>query len=57
VFPDIPMQLWDIAIVDPGPVSLELNVIGSLFIPQLVNQRGLWFGDFCEFVRSSRPGQ
>lgn len=53
-FPGLRMQAWDIALTDSGPVPLELNVIGSLFIPQLVAQQGLWSGDFQQFVQSYR---
>lgn len=53
-FPGLRMQAWDIALTDSGPVPLELNVIGSLFIPQLVYQRGLGSGDFLAFVERHR---
>jgi hypothetical protein len=56
-FPGVPMQAWDIAITDDGPIPLELNVAGSLFIPQLVSQKGLWaspFHDYFEGLRSAR---
>jgi hypothetical protein len=53
-FADIRLQAWDIAITDAGPVPLEVNVVGSLFIPQLVNQEGLWTGDFRELVLAYR---
>jgi hypothetical protein len=54
-FPDLGMQAWDIAITDDGPVVLEVNVVGSLFIPQLVTQKGLLQGEFRDFVRPFRP--
>lgn len=53
-FPDLRMQSWDIAITDDGPVALEINLIGSLFIPQLVTQRGLLEGKFRDFARTFR---
>jgi hypothetical protein len=53
-FPGVPMQAWDIAITDNGPVPLELNIAGNLFIPQLVNQKGLWGGQFREFYKTLR---
>jgi hypothetical protein len=53
-FPGVPMQAWDIAITDNGPIPLELNIAGNLFIPQLVNQKGLWCGQFREFYQSLR---
>ncbi len=54
VFPDIVMQAWDIAITDDGPIPLELNVIGSLFIPQIIDQKGLWEDGFRDLVESYR---
>lgn len=54
IFPDILMQAWDVAITDAGPVTLELNIVGSLFIPQLVNQRGLWSDEFRAFIQTFR---
>lgn len=53
-FPGIPMQAWDIAITDEGPIPLEVNVAGNLFIPQLVSQKGILCDQFHEFVRSLR---
>lgn len=53
-FPDLKMQAWDIAITDDGPVALEVNVVGSLFIPQLLAQKGLLEGEFRDFARSFR---
>jgi hypothetical protein len=53
-FPGLPIQAWDIAITDDGPVPLEVNAVGSLFIPQLVNQKGLWNGDFRRFIEQYR---
>jgi Sugar-transfer associated ATP-grasp len=51
-FPGVPMQAWDIAITDDGPIPLELNVAGNLFIPQLVSRKGLWCGQFDDYFRS-----
>ena len=48
------MQAWDIAITDEGPIPLEVNVAGNLFIPQLVSQKGILSDQFHEFVRSLR---
>lgn len=50
-FPGLPMQAWDIALTDSGPLPLEVNVAGSVFIPQLVSQRGLWSGEFGDYFR------
>jgi hypothetical protein len=56
-FPGIPMQAWDIAITDDGPIPLEVNVAGNLFIPQLVSQKGILGDNFHEFVRSLRGSE
>lgn len=55
-FCDIPMQAWDIAVTDEGPIPLEVNVVGSLFIPQIAKQRGLLAGSFNEFLKAHRGG-
>jgi hypothetical protein len=55
LFPGIPIQAWDVAITDRGPIPLEINVVGSLFIPQLIKQRGLLTHDFRELIRRLRP--
>ncbi len=36
----IPIQAWDVALTENGPVFLEVNVVGSVFLPQLAHQRG-----------------
>jgi len=36
----IPIQAWDVALTDNGPVFLEVNVVGSVFLPQLAHQKG-----------------
>lgn len=51
---DLPMQAWDIAITDQGPVAIEVNVVGSLFIPQVVKQKGILDGEFRDFLRAHR---
>jgi hypothetical protein len=53
-FPGVPMQAWDIAITDDGPIPLELNVAGSLFIPQLVSQQGIWCSPLRDFIETLR---
>ena len=53
-FPGMPMQAWDIAITDRGPIPLELNFPGSLLIPQLVSQKGIWRSHFRDFVTTAR---
>jgi hypothetical protein len=48
--PDIPMQAWDVALTSRGPVLLEVNVNGGMRLPQLTRQRGLYHGEFREFL-------
>ncbi len=36
----LPIQAWDIALTDKGPVFLEVNIVGSLFLPQIATQKG-----------------
>jgi hypothetical protein len=50
IFPGIPIQAWDVALTDRGPIPLEVNVVGSLFIPQLIRQRGLLTDEFLGLV-------
>ncbi len=40
-FPGLPIQAWDVAITPEGPVPMEVNNIGSLWVPQTVDDRGL----------------
>jgi hypothetical protein len=49
--PGVPMQAWDIALTDRGPVLLEVNVNGGMRLPQLVAERGLYQGEFKEFLK------
>jgi hypothetical protein len=49
--PGIPMQAWDVALTDRGPVLLEVNVNGGMRLPQLVMNAGLYQGQFQEFLR------
>jgi hypothetical protein len=39
LFPGIPVQAWDIAIIDDGPIPLDAP--GSFFLPQLANDKGI----------------
>jgi hypothetical protein len=48
-FPGMKMQAWDIAITDEGPVALEVNEEGSVFLPQLVDGRGMNDQSFQDF--------
>jgi hypothetical protein len=52
LFPGIPVQAWDIAIIDDGPIPLELNAPGSFFLPQLANDKGIWSDDFRAFIQT-----
>jgi len=36
----IPIQAWDVALTNEGPKFLEVNIVGSLFLPQLARQEG-----------------
>ena len=48
-FPGMKMQAWDIAITDDGPIALEVNEEGRVFLPQLVDGRGLNDRSFRDF--------
>jgi hypothetical protein len=52
--PGIRMQAWDVALTDHGPVLLEVNVNGGMRLPQLVAGRGLYHGDFRDFLEQHR---
>ena len=54
VFIGIEMQAWDIAVTAEGPVPLEVNDIGSVFLPQTVEQHGMNDREFREFVARTR---
>lgn len=56
IFPGIPIQAWDVALTDRGPIPLEVNVVGSLFIPQLIRQRGLLTEEFHGLVHKLCEG-
>jgi hypothetical protein len=50
------MQAWDIAVTPDGPVPLEVNDVGSLFLPQMADQRGLYEAEeFRAFIRRLLP--
>jgi hypothetical protein len=49
-FPGLKMQAWDIGITAEGPVALEVNDVGSVFLVQTVDQRGMYDRSFREFV-------
>lgn len=48
--PGIPLQAWDIALSDRGPVLLEVNVNGGMRLPQFVKGAGLYRGRFADFL-------
>ena len=50
VLPGMPLQSWDVALTDRGPVLMELNTMGSFRLPQLIEERGLYSGEFKAFV-------
>jgi hypothetical protein len=54
IFPGIRMQAWDVAITPAGPIPLELNVEGSVFLPQAADQRGMGDQAFRDFLARSR---
>lgn len=49
-FIGITMQAWDVAITPEGPVPLEVNDIGSVFLPQTVEQQGMLDREFLDYV-------
>jgi hypothetical protein len=39
-----------------GPIPLEVNAVGSLFLPQMADERGLFeAGEFRAFIRRALP--
>ena len=50
----MPVQAWDIAPTSKGPMALEVNVFGILFLPQVAEQSGLYQGEFCAFMEAHR---
>jgi hypothetical protein len=54
IFPGIRMQAWDVAITPAGPIPLELNVEGSVFLPQAADQRGMGDQAVRNFLTRSR---
>jgi hypothetical protein len=51
-FSGLALQAWDVAITPDGPVPMEINDIGSMWVPQAVYQEGL-LAD-AEFRRAMR---
>jgi hypothetical protein len=52
-FIGLKMQAWDVAITPEGPVPLEVNEVGSVFLPQIADQRGLDDPEFRRFIASA----
>ena len=50
--PRVPMQAWDLALTDRGPVLLEVNLNGGMRLPQLVVDSGLYQGQFKDFLKN-----
>lgn len=40
--PELPLQAWDIALCQNGPLLLEVNIVGGLDLPQLANSQGVY---------------
>lgn len=55
-FPGLRLQNWDVALSDSGPILLEVNVEGSLDLPQIADGRGFWDESFEQFLRD-QPDQ
>ncbi len=49
-FPGIPIQAWDVAISSQGPQFLDLNIVGSQFLPQMISGCGLLKGEYGDFI-------
>ncbi len=52
----IPVQAWDIALTNRGPVFLEVNNNGSLFLPQLAYQKGFRDDNYEFFLQKFSQG-
>jgi hypothetical protein len=52
-FIGLKMQAWDVAITPDGPVPLEVNEVGSVFLPQIADQRGLDDPEFRQFIANA----
>jgi len=54
--PGLPIQAWDIAPTSEGPMALEVNENGSLFLPQIATGSGIYQGEFRAFMEAHRRG-
>jgi hypothetical protein len=53
-FIGIRMQAWDVAVTPDGPVALEVNEVGSVFLPQVADKRGMNDEAFRAYVARVR---
>ena len=53
-FVGIKMQAWDVAVTPDGPVALEVNEVGSVFLPQVADGRGMNDEEFRAYVARVR---
>jgi len=56
LFPGLRLQHWDIALSDIGPVAIEVNVEGSLDLPQHAEQRGMLEDDLLDMLATHEAG-
>ncbi len=54
IYSGMRMQAWDIAVTPTGPIPLELNEEGSVFLPQTADQRGMGNPYFHDYLARSR---
>jgi len=50
----IPLIGWDIAVLDTGPVIVEMNEFPDFLLPQLADTRGVLEPDFLAFIERQR---
>jgi hypothetical protein len=55
-FVGLKIQAWDIAITPDGPVALEVNGVGSVFLPQLATGRGMSDEAFQSYLARASDG-
>lgn len=55
-FAGLPIQAWDVALTNKGPIFLEVNIVGSLFLPQLAHQMGFLDDRFENLLQSLSAG-
>ncbi len=52
LFPGIRTQSWDVAITDHGPILLELNWGGDLYLHQIAHGAGVLDDAYCSHLRA-----